>query len=197
MEKKMKLTKLVEQFIEENEIDEQAFLESVSNYSSYGKEIYREHDIIETAKKLSEIARVAGIHAVRETEDSFDKITVGRNMKELKSYSEQFNKVAQEAKGLQQRTESLFEDMGRVLGRYYEIKEENNSNVNESTLKEAKVKFDADKFNKLIQSDKFLTYLAKKTFRGKKVVKPQTLEKMFDEYVVGDKDMEKKYLKIK
>ena len=193
----MKLKKLVEQFVEEQEIDEQAFLESVSNYSSYGKEIYREHDIIETAKKLSEIARIAGIHTVRETEDSFDKITVKRNMKELQSYSEQFNKVAQEAKGLQQRTESLFEDMGRVLGRYYEIKEENNSNVNESTLKEAKVKFDADKFNKLIQSDKFLTYLAKKTFRGKKVVKPQTLEKMFDEYVVGDKDMEKKYLKIK
>ena len=50
MEKKMKLKKLVEQFIEEQEIDEQAFLESVSNYSSYGKEIYREHDIIETAK---------------------------------------------------------------------------------------------------------------------------------------------------
>ena len=193
----MKLKKLVEQFVEEQEIDEQAFLESVSNYSSYGKEIYREHDIIETAKKLSEIARIAGIHTVRETEDSFDKITVKRNMKELQSYSEQFNKVAQEAKGLQQRVESLFEDMGRVLSRYYEIKEENNSNVNESTLKEAKVKFDADKFNKLIQSDKFLTYLAKKTFRGKKVVKPQTLEKMFDEYVVGDKDMEKKYLKIK
>ena len=44
----MKLKRLVEQFIEENEIDEQAFLESVSNYSSYGKEINREHDIIES-----------------------------------------------------------------------------------------------------------------------------------------------------
>ena len=191
----MKLKKLVEQFIEENEIDEQAFLESVSNYSSYGKEIYREHDIIETAKKLSEIARVAGIHAVRETEDSFDKITVGRNMKELKSYSEQFNKVAQEAKGLQQRTESLFEDMGRVLGRYYEIKEENNSNVNESTLKEASIKFDEKKVNALIQGDKFLNYIVKKEFRGK--VDKKNAEKIFDMYVIGDKAMEKKYLKIK
>tara|TARA_Y100001963_G_C6703038_1_gene410473 strand:+ start:178 stop:756 length:579 start_codon:yes stop_codon:yes gene_type:complete len=192
MEKKMKLKKLVEQFVEEQEIDEQAFLESVSNYSSYGKEIYREYDIIETAKKLSEIARIAGIHAVRETEDSFDKITVGRNMKELKSYSEQFNKVAAEAKGLQQRTESLFEDMGRVLSRYYEIKEDK---VNESTLKEASIKFDEKKVDKLIQSDKFLNYIVKKEFRGK--VDKKNAEKIFDMYIIGDKAMEKKYLKIK
>tara|TARA_Y100001963_G_C6620182_1_gene371311 strand:- start:48 stop:629 length:582 start_codon:yes stop_codon:yes gene_type:complete len=193
MEKKMKLKKLVEQFMEEQEIDEQAFLESVSNYSSYGKEIYREHDIIETAKKLSEIARIAGIHAVRETEDSFDKITVNRNMKELKSYSEQFLKVAAEANGLQQRTESLFEDMGRVLGRYYEIKE---SNVNESaTLDEAKLKFDEKKVMKLIEDDKFLTYIVKKDFRGK--VDKTKLEQIFFMYIAGDKAMEKKYLKIK
>ena len=188
----MKLKQLVEQFVEEQEIDEQAFLESVSNYSSFGKSIYREDNIMETAKKLSEIARIAGIHAVKETEDSFDKITVNRNMKELKSYSEQFIKVAQEANGLQQRVEGLFEDMGRVLGRYYEIK----GDVNESKrLKEANTKFDGNKVNALIQSDKFLTYIVKKEFRGK--VDKKNLEKIYDMYVVGDKDMEKKYLKIK
>jgi len=188
----MKLTKLVEQFIEEAEIDEQAFLESVSNYSSYGKEIYREHDIIETAKKLSEIARIAGIHAVRETEDSFDKITVNRNMKELKSYSEQFNKVAAEAKGLQQRVEGLFEDMGRVLGRYYEIKEDK---VNESTLKEAKVKYDEKKMAKFVQKDKFLKYILRKEYRN--TPEPHTLERMFAHYVENDKTMSKEYNKIK
>ena len=190
----MKLKKLVEQFIEENEIDEQAFLESVSNYSSYGKEIYREHDIIETAKKLSEIARIAGIHTVRETEDAFDTITVKRNMKELQSYSDQFNKVAMEAKGLQQRTESLFEDMGRVLSRYYEIKEGNDDSVNESSqIKEAKLKFDEKRLINLIQNDKFLTYVVKKDFKGK--VDKTRLEQIFFMYIVGDKDMEKKYLK--
>ena len=189
----MKLKKLVEQFVEEQEIDEQAFLESVSNYSSYGKEIYREHDIIETAKKLSEIARVAGIHAVRETEEAFDKITVKRNMKELQSYSDQFSKVALEAKGLQQRVESLFEDMGRVLSRYYEIKEDK---IEETTeLKEAKLKFDDNKVLKLIKDDKFLTYVVKKDFKGK--VDKTKLEQIFFMYIAGDKDMEKKYLKIK
>jgi hypothetical protein len=191
----MKLKKIVEQFMEEQEIDEQAFLENVKNYSSFGKSIYREDSIIETAKKLSEIARIAGIHAVRETEDSFDKITVGRNMKELKSYSEQFVKVAQEANGLQQRTESLFEDMGKVLSRYYEVNSGNNKEVTESTLEEANIKFDEDKVNTLIQSDKFLTYIVKKEFRGR--VDKKDLEKIFDNYVIGDKTMEKQYSKIK
>ena len=99
-------------------------MESVKNYSSYGKAIYREHDLAELANTLSEIAKNANVHAVKETEDSFDKITVGRNMKELKSYSDQFHKVAKEAHGLQQRMESLYEDMGRVLNRYYEINED-------------------------------------------------------------------------
>ena len=117
----MKLRKLIENIYEENEINEEEFLNDVSNYSSFGKNIYREGNISDTAKKLSEIARIAGIHTVRETEDSFDKITVSRNMKELKSYSDQFSKVANEAHGLQQRMEGLYEDMGRVLSRYYEI----------------------------------------------------------------------------
>ena len=119
----MKLKKLLEDIFpenDENKFDEQSFMESVKGYNSYGKSIYRE-GLSDTAKKLSEIAKNAGIHAVKETEDSFDKITVGRNMKELKSYSEQFTKVAGEAHGLQQRMEGLYEDMGRVLSRYYEI----------------------------------------------------------------------------
>ena len=123
----MKLKKLLEDMFpenKENKFDEQAFLENVKGYSSYGKSIYRE-GLSETAKKLSEIAKLAGVHAVKETEESFDKITVGRNMKELKSYSEQFTKVAGEAHGLQQRMEGLYEDMGRVLSRYYEIADSN------------------------------------------------------------------------
>ena len=119
----MKLKKLIESVFEENEINEEEFLSDVANYNQFGKSIYRNDSIYDVAKKLSEIARQANIHTVRETEDSFDKITVSRNMKELKSYSDQFHKVAKEAHGLQQRMESLYEDMGRVLNRYYEINE--------------------------------------------------------------------------
>ena len=74
----MKLKKLLEDIFpenDENKFDEQSFLENVKGYNSYGKSIYRE-GLSDTAKKLSEIAKNAGVHAVKETEDSFDKITV-------------------------------------------------------------------------------------------------------------------------
>lgn len=120
-----KLKKLIENIIDEFQIDEQAFLENVKGYSNYGKLVYREGNLSEIANNLSEIAKVAGIHAVKETADKFDKITVSRNMKELKGYSEQFKKHANEAHVLQQRIESLYEDMGGILGRYYQIDELN------------------------------------------------------------------------
>ena len=44
-------------------------------------------------------------------------------MKELKGYSDQFSKFANEAHTLQQRIESLYEDMGTILNRYYHIDE--------------------------------------------------------------------------
>ena len=124
-----KLKKLIENIIDEFQIDEQAFLENVKGYSNYGKLVYREGNLSEIAKNLSEIAKVAGIHAVKETAEKFDKITVSRNMKELKGYSDQFKKHANEAHILQQRIESLYEDMGGILGRYYQIDELHEDNT--------------------------------------------------------------------
>ena len=44
----MKLRKLIENIYEENEINEEEFLNDVSNYSSFGKNIYREGNISDT-----------------------------------------------------------------------------------------------------------------------------------------------------
>jgi hypothetical protein len=44
-------------------------------------------------------------------------------MKELTGLSGQFGKIANEAKSLQERMGALYEDMGNILGRYYEISE--------------------------------------------------------------------------
>ena len=92
-------------------------------YSEYGQSVYREGNLRDVATTLSELAEQASVHTIQELEDDFDKITVGRNMKELKGYSDQFNKFATEANTLQQRIESLYEDMGTILNRYYHIDE--------------------------------------------------------------------------
>ena len=113
-------------------INVKEFVQEIGQYSSYGKEIYREGNLKELASRLSKLAETAKQHTLQETEDWFDKITVNRNMKELTSLSGQFKKVASEAQSLQERMSTLYEDMGHILGRYYEI---NNESV-ESEVKE-------------------------------------------------------------
>ena len=104
-------------------VDVKEFMSEVSNFNSFSKDIYREGNLRDVAEKLSKLAITAKQHTLQETEDWFDKITVNRNMKELTGLSNQFKKVATEAQGLQERMGGLYEDMGHILGRYYEINE--------------------------------------------------------------------------
>ena len=96
---------------------------SIKNYGSLGEHIYGKGSLKEIAENLSKIAEGAAQHSLSETEDMFDKVTVSRNMKELTGLSKQFGKVSQEANSLQERMSGLYEDMGNILGRYYEIGE--------------------------------------------------------------------------
>ena len=96
---------------------------SINNYGSLGENIYGKGSLKQVAETLSSIAEGAAQHTLSETEDMFDKVTVSRNMKELKGLSGQFSKVAEEANSLQERMSGLYEDMGNILGRYYEIGE--------------------------------------------------------------------------
>jgi hypothetical protein len=123
-----KLSDIVEEFYKEEEepkYDVNEFVSEVSNYNAIGKSIYRENDLREVAQKLSRIAEIAREHTLKETADNFDKITVSKNMKMLGNHAKEFNKIANDATSLQQRMESVFEDMGHILNRYYDIKELN------------------------------------------------------------------------
>jgi hypothetical protein len=48
-------------------------------------------------------------------------VTVKRNMQELDKMGKSFDKFALEAKAMDERLHSLYEDMGHILNRYYEI----------------------------------------------------------------------------
>ena len=128
-----KLTDIVEDVYGEQQpkLNVREFMGEVSNFNSYGNEIYREGNLRELAQRLSRLAETAKAHTLQETEDWFDKITVNRNMKELTGLSNQFKKVATEAQALQERMSGLYEEMGHILGRYYEINESQPINQNE------------------------------------------------------------------
>lgn len=98
--------------------------EAIKEFSSYGKVFQKEENLQKIAERLATIAKNAKAYTVNETEDWFDKVTVNRNMKDLTNLSKSFSKIAQESNSLQQRMGGLYEDMGHILGRYYEIEGE-------------------------------------------------------------------------
>lgn len=72
-------------------------------------------NIVETAHKVT----------LEETGDWFDKVTVNRHMKSMNESFKVFTNTIKEVNTLQQRLESCYDEMGEVLGKYYEIKEGN------------------------------------------------------------------------
>ena len=119
----MKLKKIKESIDQKVELNEKTqFLEAVSRFNEYGAKIYRTDDLREAATAISNIVENAERIALQETDEWFDEITVKRKMKGLRSNNEQFMKTVKEVAKLQQRLESLYEEMGHTLSRYYEIK---------------------------------------------------------------------------
>ena len=114
---------LSEVFDETPKVDKHKVIEGVRNYNIVGKSLYNNRNIMEVAKQLAEIAESAHHHILGEQDDWFDKISVNKNMKTLKGSVVEFQKTAKEAHSLNQRLTGLYEDIGHVLNRYYEIDE--------------------------------------------------------------------------
>ena len=122
----IKLKELIKEFALEQDrpkVDKFKVTEAIRNYANVGKALYQSGGILEAAKQLSEMATAAQNHVLSETNDWFDSVSVKRNMKELKGLTGQFKKTAVEANSVNQRLSALYEDMGNILNRYYEIDE--------------------------------------------------------------------------
>lgn len=103
------------------ELDMTQFENIVSRYNEYGRVLQREHRLSELAQQLASIAEYAEHALTNEAEDWYDAHTVKRNVKEMKKYAQDFAKVAQEADMQQSRLQAYYEDMGRILERYFNI----------------------------------------------------------------------------
>jgi len=119
-----KLKNILQEVFEESpKVDKYKVVEGVKNFGIVGKQLYNNNNIVETAKQLAEIAESAHHHILGENDDWFDKISVNKNMKTLKGSVVEFTKTAKEANMLNQRLTALYEDIGHVLNRYYDIDE--------------------------------------------------------------------------
>ena len=101
----------------------QAFLEAVKAYKSFGETVYRNEGLSDVYESIRSLVESAGKNMVKETEGSFDGITVGRHVKRMNESFKIFEKTLREVGTLQQRLESTYDEIGEVLGKYYEINE--------------------------------------------------------------------------
>ena len=117
------LTKIIEDTYGEqsDKVSARDVKEAITQFSKFGSTLQKEENLKQIAETLSDIANKAKSYTLSETDDWFDKVTVNRNMKELTTLSKSFGKIAQESHQLQQRLSGLYEDMGHVLSRYFEI----------------------------------------------------------------------------
>jgi hypothetical protein len=115
------------------------FLEIISTYNTFQDQMKRQSDMTEVANTLGAIVEAAKEMTLRESGDWFDNVTVKRNMQELDKMGKSFDKFAMEAKAMDERLHSLYEDMGHILNRYYEIADISNDVMKERlAMKEVK-----------------------------------------------------------
>ena len=124
MAKQPKLKTLLEGIFDETpRVNKYEVTEGVRSYGIVGKSLYNNSNILEVAKQLSKIAEDAHSHIIGEQDDWFDKVSINKNMQGLKKNVSEFKKAAVEAHQLNQRLTGLYEDIGHVLNRYYDISE--------------------------------------------------------------------------
>ncbi len=128
-ESKLAKTILSEKYLGETDTpamareDKKAFLEAVANYHQLGEMIYRANTLKEVAQTLGNIVQQAEQVTLSEAEHWFDNVTVSRHMKQLSEAYKVFEKTATEMSGMQQRLEAAYEDIGKVLKKYYKVNE--------------------------------------------------------------------------
>ena len=132
-----KLKKLLEDaFQDKPQINKYEVIEGVKSFGIVGKQLYNHKNVMEIAKQLSHIAEQAHSHVLSETDDWFDQVSVNKNMKALKSNVAEFKKTAMESHQLNQRLTGLYEDMGHVLNRYYDISEGDEGDMDNDGINE-------------------------------------------------------------
>lgn len=93
----------------------------IGRFTEHNKR-FMQQPMVELAKDLASIAELAEVQLVQEEgNDWYDKHTIGRNVKEMKAYAKEFEKLAEEADEFNTRMQALYQDMGRVLERYFDV----------------------------------------------------------------------------
>ena len=103
-------------------------MEMASMFENYGQVLRNEEAIINSAREMTELCELAEAYALNECGDWFQQDIVRKDMKELKKRVMEYGKVAKECYARMQQLGVAYQDIGHVLGRYYDLKKKNPTN---------------------------------------------------------------------
>ena len=102
-------------------MSKEEFMEAVKRYSTYKESLNRSGNLKKMVAEIGKLVNSAESITLKETGEWFDNITVNRHMKQLKESYKVLEKSCDELVQSQQRFESAYNDIGRVLENYYDI----------------------------------------------------------------------------
>lgn len=104
-------------------------MEMASMFEDYGESLRNEEAIVNSARAMTELCELAEAYALNECGDWFQQDIVKRDMKEVKKRVMEYGKLAKECYAKMQQLGVAYQDIGHVLGRYYDLKKKASSNV--------------------------------------------------------------------
>jgi len=97
-------------------------MEMASMFENYGQALSNEEAIVNSARAMTELCELAEAYALNECGDWFQEDIVKRDMKEVKKRVSEYGKLAKECYAKMQQLGVAYQDIGHVLGRYYDLK---------------------------------------------------------------------------
>lgn len=100
----------------------QQYIESISRYNEHRSVVHRSKKLPEIVSEIKKLVEFASKNMVEEPGDWFEGVSHRRNTKILKESVNEFQKISEKIVKLQRTLESIYENIGKHLGTFYEIK---------------------------------------------------------------------------
>ena len=100
----------------------QQYIEAISKYNEYRSVIHRSGALPEIVSEIKRMVEFASKNMVEESGDWFEGVSHRRKSKQLKESVNEFQKISEKIVKLQRTLESIYENIGEQLGKFYEIK---------------------------------------------------------------------------
>ena len=97
-------------------------MELSAMYENFGEWLRNEESLMNSAKGITELCELAETYAVNECGEWFQKEIVTKDMQNLKKRVGEFQKIIKETYARMQQAGVAYQDIGHVLGRYYDLK---------------------------------------------------------------------------